>query len=73
MLNVHPLAQIEIAKNYGTLEWHEDLKTCLMKAGVDDKSVVFLFNDTQANQTNASLKYTSMPHLKRRRELSDLL
>lgn len=39
--------QIEIAKNYGTMEWHEDLKLCLMQAGVDDKSVVFLFNDTQ--------------------------
>lgn len=39
--------QIEIAKNYGTVEWHEDLKLCLMQAGVDDKSVVFLFNDTQ--------------------------
>lgn len=44
----HGLAnQIEIAKNYGTVEWHEDLKLCLMQAGVDDKSVVFLFNDTQ--------------------------
>lgn len=42
--------QIEIAKNYGTVEWHEDLKTCLMQAGVDDKSVVFLFNDTQASR-----------------------
>eukprot|EP00752_Nemacystus_decipiens_P010663 g9495.t1 len=41
------LFQIEIAKNYGTAEWHEDLKICLMQAGVDDKSVVFLFNDTQ--------------------------
>ena len=41
-------SQIEIAKNYGTVEWHEDLKLCLMQAGVDDKSVVFLFNDTQA-------------------------
>lgn len=29
------------------MEWHEDLKLCLMQAGVDDKSVVFLFNDTQ--------------------------
>ncbi|CAN0221029.1 unnamed protein product [Ectocarpus sp. 6 AP-2014] len=43
------LFQIEIAKNYGTIEWHEDLKVCLMQAGVDDKSVVFLFNDTQAS------------------------
>lgn len=44
--------QIEIAKNYGTVEWHEDLKVCLMQAGVDDKSVVFLFNDTQVCISN---------------------
>lgn len=43
------LDQIEIAKNYGMAEWHEDLKLCLMQAGVDDKSVVFLFNDTQVS------------------------
>lgn len=46
--------QIEIAKNYGTVEWHEDLKTCLMQAGVEDKSVVFLFNDTQASKYQTS-------------------
>lgn len=46
--------QIEIAKNYGTVEWHEDLKLCLMQAGVDDKSVVFLFNDTQVRQYSLS-------------------
>ncbi|CAN0424908.1 unnamed protein product, partial [Phaeothamnion confervicola] len=41
------LFQVEIRKNYGMAEWHEDLRTCLMRAGVDDKPVVFLFNDTQ--------------------------
>ena len=44
-----PIEKIEIAKNYGTTEWHEDVKSCLMQAGVGDKSVVFLFNDTQVS------------------------
>merc|ERR1719191_1514573 len=39
--------QIEVAKGYGNNEFKEDLKTCLMKCGVDDKVQVFLFCDTQ--------------------------
>ena len=39
--------QVEIAKGYGQAQWREDLRTCLLKAGLDNKQVVFLFNDTQ--------------------------
>jgi dynein heavy chain len=39
--------QIEVAKGYGNAEFKEDLKTCLMKCGVEDKVQVFLFCDTQ--------------------------
>lgn len=39
--------QIELAKNYGVPEWREDLKKVLLKSGVENKSVVFLFSDTQ--------------------------
>ncbi|EDO28519.1 predicted protein, partial [Nematostella vectensis] len=39
--------QIELAKNYGVAEWREDLKKILLKAGVENKSMVFLFSDTQ--------------------------
>lgn len=39
--------QIEISKGYGKTEWREDLKKCLMKAGIDEKPLVFLFSDVQ--------------------------
>ena len=43
----YDLFQIELAKNYGTLEWREDLKKVMMKAGLSNNPVVFLFSDTQ--------------------------
>jgi hypothetical protein len=39
--------QIELAKNYGIPEWREDVKKVMMKAGLENKPVVFLFVDTQ--------------------------
>ena len=39
--------QVEIAKGYGMPEWREDVKRCLMLAGIEDKPVSFLFVDTQ--------------------------
>ncbi|KAL8022251.1 putative AAA+ ATPase domain, dynein heavy chain region D6 P-loop domain-containing protein [Plasmopara halstedii] len=39
--------QIEISKGYGVTEWRDDLKKCLMKAGIDGKPLVFLFSDVQ--------------------------
>uniref|UniRef100_K3W9Z0 AAA+ ATPase domain-containing protein n=1 Tax=Globisporangium ultimum (strain ATCC 200006 / CBS 805.95 / DAOM BR144) TaxID=431595 RepID=K3W9Z0_GLOUD len=39
--------QIEITKGYGVAEWRDDLKKCLMKAGIDEKPIVFLFSDVQ--------------------------
>nr|XP_033782541.1 dynein heavy chain 1, axonemal isoform X1 [Geotrypetes seraphini]XP_033782544.1 dynein heavy chain 1, axonemal isoform X1 [Geotrypetes seraphini]XP_033782545.1 dynein heavy chain 1, axonemal isoform X1 [Geotrypetes seraphini]XP_033782546.1 dynein heavy chain 1, axonemal isoform X1 [Geotrypetes seraphini]XP_033782547.1 dynein heavy chain 1, axonemal isoform X1 [Geotrypetes seraphini] len=39
--------QIELSKNYGTSEWREDIKRILLKAGLQNISITFLFVDTQ--------------------------
>lgn len=39
--------QIELAKNYGIVEWREDIKKVMMQAGLKNLPTVFLFSDTQ--------------------------
>ncbi|KAM9362199.1 LOW QUALITY PROTEIN: dynein axonemal heavy chain 1 [Symphorus nematophorus] len=39
--------QIELAKNYGQTEWREDIKSIMLKAGLQNKQITFLFVDTQ--------------------------
>ena len=39
--------QIEVAKGYGVSEFKEDIKSCLLKCGLEDKAQVFLLADTQ--------------------------
>ncbi|KAL1764434.1 dynein heavy chain 1, axonemal, partial [Sigmodon hispidus] len=39
--------QIELSKNYGMSEWHEDVKKVLLKAGLQNLPITFLFSDTQ--------------------------
>ena len=41
------LFQIEITKNYTTLEWRDDIKRLLIKAGCEGKPTTFLFSDNQ--------------------------
>ncbi|NXU51136.1 DYH3 protein, partial [Turnix velox] len=46
-MNSFELFQIEITKSYGIHEWKEDVKRVMLKAGVGNKNVSFLFCDTQ--------------------------
>ncbi|NWJ00116.1 DYH3 protein, partial [Crypturellus undulatus] len=46
-MNTFELFQIEITKSYGINEWKEDVKRVLLKAGVANKNVSFLFCDNQ--------------------------
>ncbi|XP_019911214.2 dynein heavy chain 1, axonemal [Esox lucius] len=39
--------QIELAKNYGLTEWREDIKGIMLKAGLQNVPITFLFVDTQ--------------------------
>lgn len=41
------VVQIEISKQYGKLEWHEDIKKLLKQSGGKNEQSVFLFTDTQ--------------------------
>ncbi|XP_040850525.1 dynein heavy chain 1, axonemal [Ochotona curzoniae] len=39
--------QIELSKNYGMTEWRDDIKKVLLKAGLQNMPITFLFADTQ--------------------------
>ncbi|KAM9385712.1 LOW QUALITY PROTEIN: dynein axonemal heavy chain 3 [Pholidichthys leucotaenia] len=39
--------QVERAKNYSMSDWRDDLKQIMLKAGIEGKSLVFLFSDSQ--------------------------
>ena len=42
--------QIEISKQYGKVEWRDDLKLVLQAAGTGQREVLFLFTDTQIKE-----------------------
>jgi dynein heavy chain len=39
--------QVEIHKGYGMFDWREDVKSLMLKAGLQKRETVFLFSDTQ--------------------------
>ena len=46
-ISVYRLYQIEVIKGYSMRDWRENVKTCLLQAGVEAKPTTFLFVDTQ--------------------------
>ncbi|XP_062266298.1 dynein axonemal heavy chain 3 [Platichthys flesus] len=46
-INDYILFQIELTKSYSLSDWRDDLKIIMLKAGIEGKSLVFLFNDSQ--------------------------
>ena len=46
-MNNYKLYQIEVVKGYNMTNWRDNLKFCLMQAGVEAKITTFLFVDTQ--------------------------
>ena len=54
LLLLLPCSQVEISKGYGVAEWREDIRNCLLQAGLKDKPIVFLFNDVQVRRPPAS-------------------
>ncbi|XP_021267492.1 dynein heavy chain 3, axonemal isoform X1 [Numida meleagris] len=46
-MSAFELFYIEITKSYGASEWKEDIKRVMLKAGVGNKNVSFLFCDNQ--------------------------
>ena len=70
---------IEITKNYRLIEWREDLKMLLLKAGKDGKKTVFLFDDTQiveetfVEDINNILNSGEVPNLMRDEDMGAIL
>ena len=46
-MSEYEIFQIDVVKGYGMTEFKDDLKTCLMKCGSEQKQTTFLFADTQ--------------------------
>lgn len=41
--------QIELSSAYASSDWRDDIKNSMMKAGVQNQCIVFLFSDTQVD------------------------
>lgn len=46
-ISAYKMFQIEVVKGYSIKNWRDDVKEMLLKAGLDNTPVAFLFVDTQ--------------------------
>lgn len=78
-MNDAVLYQVEVTRNYGVVEWREDLKKVLLHAGLEGKTTVFLFSDSQAKEEifvediNSMLNTGEVPNLFQTEERATIL
>ena len=74
-ISCYKLFQVEVVKGYNITRWREDLKKCLMIAGIENKAVAFLFVDTQIineqmlEDINSILNTGDVPNLYKKEDL----
>jgi dynein heavy chain, axonemal len=56
----YDIKQIALSKNYTMVEWRDDLRIVLKKAGIGSKPFVFLFSDTQIKYADFVLDINSI-------------
>ena len=73
------LLTIEVTKQYGMSDWHDDLKRVLTSAGADGQDTVFLFSDNQikleafVEDINSILNTGHVPNLFEADELTTIM
>lgn len=78
-INDYVLFQIELTKNYSMSDWRDDLKKIMLKAGIEGKKMVFLFNDSQIKDeamledVNMLLNTGDVPNLFAADERADII
>ena len=78
-MSEYDIFQIDVVKGYGMTEFKDDLKTCLMKCGNEQKSTTFLFADTQivneqmVEAINNVLNSGDVPNLYKNEDMDNIM
>ncbi|CBZ56170.1 Dynein heavy chain 1, axonemal, related [Neospora caninum Liverpool] len=71
--------QIEVVKGYGMNEWRDDLRSCFLRCGLEEKVQTFLLEDSQVTQEammedmNNVLSYGDLPNLYKKEDLEEII